>query len=252
MKNVALFIVFIFLSLLSYSYEVREYVASKQGVTIFTTGPWSDTIAYQRSLDRYLDFLLKKIDRKNNALKIYINLSNYDIGRAKSNPHREFIFVSYDTILKCDTVFFIPSEAENYQAIYKLPASQNWVLSYPPDGIKGIKGIYANSVGLKIIYLGFDSTYYDRILSITNYALRNLSLIAKQQEYIRIQSNYFGMNISLLTFDTSKLNSIKTKNYDFHYDETFLNQYKFQIIGVVAFLSFLLILYLRRQKKHQA
>lgn len=98
MKTGALFIVFIFLSLLSYSYEVREYVASKQGVTIFTTGPWSDTIAYQRSLDRYLDFLLKKIDRKNNALKIYINLSNYDIGRAKSNPHREFIFVSYDTI----------------------------------------------------------------------------------------------------------------------------------------------------------
>lgn len=105
---------------------------------------------------------------------------------------------------------------------------------------------------MKIIYLGFDSTYYDRILSITNYALRNISLIAKQQEYIRIQSNYFGMNISLLTFDTSKLNSIKTKNYGFHYDETFLNQYKFQIIGVVAFLSFLLILYLRRQKKHQA
>ena len=242
MRTLILLILFVFCKTNCYSNTVREYVASKDGVTITYLGPYEDSISQQQNLNRYLDFLIKKINRKNIDFDIFIDLTNSGIGKPKGR--KEMIFVSYATLTKYDTIYFDPSEAKSYKEFHNLPASQNWITV---NSSVDIDKLYPKDrVGLKIRYIGWDSTIYDRVISITDYAIKNKNLILKKQSCIRIPSNVAGQSVCFLTFDTTELNRIKTKNFGFSEKQPFRNLYLFWLLIPITILLIPIFLFKRK------
>jgi hypothetical protein len=215
---VAITIFFIFCTMLVYGNKTREYVATKNGITIISGGSF-DSVESQKRLNNFLDFLLTKINRSDNHAKVIIQTGIFGFERFKGNKRVEFIFVAYDTLLKRDTIYFEKSEVSYNQKIYNLPPTQTWMYSswYP---LFNIDSIYSkNDVGIKIKYLGYDPSieFYDRLIEIVNYSLTNIDKIKATQKYYPLP--YFmnkGAFISILSFDTATLNHIELKTYGFN------------------------------------
>lgn len=203
-------------SLLVYGNETREYMASKNGVTIVSGGSF-DSVQSQKELNYFLDFLLSKIERRDNQIKIFIQTCCIGIGRLKGDCRKEFIFVSYDTLLKRDTIYFDTSEVLTLQKDYNLPSAQNWVCNYLFPLIKNDDLYSQIDVGLKIKYEGFDAAinFYDRIIGIVVFSLSHVSTIKNSQKYYQMPGMVYGMNISILSLDTTLLNAIQQKHYGF-------------------------------------
>jgi len=141
--------------MLVYGNETREYMASKNGLTIICGGSF-DLLESQKQLNNFLDFLLSKINRSGKQTKVVIRACALGFDRLKGDTRKEFIFVGYDTLLKQDTIFFEKSELSYNQDIYNLPPTQTWMYNgwFP---LFTIDSIYStNDVGLKIKYLGYD------------------------------------------------------------------------------------------------
>jgi hypothetical protein len=246
-------IFFIFCTILVYANETREYVATKNGITIISGGSL-DSVESQKKLNNFLNFLLTKINRSGNQAKVIIQTGVFGFQRFKSDKRTEFIFVAYDTLLKRDTIYFEKSELSYNQKIYNLPSIQTWMYSswYP---LFNIDSIYSkNDVGIKIKYLGYDSSieFYDRLIEIVNYSLTNIDKIKETQKYYRLQ--YFmnkGAFVSILSFDTARLNQIELMNYGF--DNSLLPNDKNKIWTWVVsiFIGIIFIFILIRLKKIQ-
>lgn len=230
---------------------VRNYISSKDGLTIISVGSFEDTLAQQRLLDNYLKYLTQKVYRKDKDLKMLFLLGPYGI----HTPKRNFIGVSYNTFSAGDTVFIDNQFLEKYKEIYRLPISQNWLFNemYPYEIISSIFSSSNNEKGLIIRFYGeFDSTknYYDRILSIANYAISNIERIKEKQQYVRLPYHMKGMTISVLTFDTSKLSAIPIESLGYNPQSLAYNYNgrKLVILIVVASIGLLIAILLIRRR----
>jgi len=239
-----------FCNILTYGNTTREYIASKNGVTIICGGSF-DSIESQKRLNSFLDFILLKINRSDNQTKIIIQACALGFDRLKGDKRKEFIFVGYDTILKQDTIFFEKSELSYNQEIYNLKPTQTWMYNewFP---LFKIDPIYStNDVGLKIKYLGYDPSieFYDRLIEIVNYSLTNIDKIKGEQKYYSIP--YFinkGAFVSVLSFDTASLNRIELKSYGF--DKSLLPHSSYRIwVWTLSFLIGGIIIYLLARRK---
>jgi hypothetical protein len=197
-----------------------DYLVTKQGITIICGGSF-DTTESRELLENFLDFLISKLHLQDDHPKIFIQTLYLGFGRMKRDMRKEFIFVSYDTILKKDTVFiddsFFRNSSKYKREMFNLPETQNWM--YNNDSPYNIDTIYSNTdVGIKIKYLEYDPSvaFFDRIICLVDFALKNAKQIKKSQTYYRVP--YFmspGANVSVLSFDTSFLKNLKTKFYGF-------------------------------------
>ena len=250
MRHFAFVILSIFISLNSYSNQSCDYIATKQGVTIISIGSCYDSAQQQKELNSYLDFLLEKLNNKGKDLQMLILLGHFGVHR----PLKDFISVAYDTLSKTDTVFIDDSELKNYSDIYHLSNGKNWILNYMyPSEI--VDSIYNSkkATGIKIRFYGeFDTTqnYYDRISSIVEYAITNSNEIEKQQEYTKMPYEFKGQKISVLTFDTSKLNSIKAKHFGFLEEKRITANNKSYIIIAVLVALLLSVAFIMTRRKH--
>lgn len=242
MKYFTIIILAIVISINSYSNQSCGYIATKQGITIISLGSCYDSAEQQRRLNSYLDFVIENLNDKNKDLQVLILLGHFGVHR----PQKDFISVAYDTLSKTDTVFIDDSELKAYKDIYHLAEGENWFLNYMfPSEI--VDSIYNSKkvAGIKIRFYGeFDTTqnYYDKILSITQFAIRNSNQIKEQQAYIKMPYDQKGQKIAVLTFDTTKLNSIKAEHFGFQEDENITNNAKSYILIVIAGALFILVL----------
>ncbi len=204
----------VFCTIFACGNTTREYMASKQGITIICGGSL-DSVESQKRLNNFLDFLLTKINRSVNQTKIVIQTCAVGFDRAKGDMRGEFIFVAYDTILKKDTVWLDKTELSFYREFRNLPVTQTWVYKgwYPSFKIDSIYA--ASDVGLKIKYLCYDPSieFYDRLIEIVNYSLTNIEKLRMTQHYYHLP-NAEGY-VSVLSFDTAQLNRIEPKYYGF-------------------------------------
>ena len=239
-------------TILSYGNKTREYIASKQGVTIICGGSF-DSVESQKRLNNFLDFLLSKINRSDNRTKIVIQACALGFDRLKGDKRKEFIFVGYDTLLKRDTIFFEKSELSYNQEIYNLLPTQTWMYNgwFP---LFTIDSIYStNDVGLKIKYLGYDPSidFFDRLIEIVNYSLTNIDKIKTTQHYYLMP--YFmnkGAFVSVLSFDTASLNRIELKSYGFNNNLIPNRSYRIWVWTLLILAVSIFIFLLVRRKKN--
>ncbi len=200
------------------------YYSTKQGVTMITIGSPYDTATEQKALNTFLDFFLEKVERKNVHLKILILLGRFGV----YTPGRNFISVAVDTLARRDSIYIDSSKIERYKEFM-------FGGDYPDMITDSIYSKSINEVGLKIRYYGeFDSTtnYFDRLLSISNYALSNIEVIQKEQQFLRMPYSTRDMQISILSYDTAQLNAVKIEKYGFDQipDRPVRNIFKITII----------------------
>ena len=247
-------IILTFCSIFTYGNTTREYIASKQGVTIICGGSF-DSVESQKRLNNFLDFLLSKISRSDNRTKIVIQACALGFDRLKGDKRKEFIFVGYDTLLKRDTIFFEKSELSYNQEIYNLLPTQTWMYNgwFP---LFTIDSIYStNDVGLKIKYLGYDPSidFFDRLIEIVNYSLTNIDKIKTTQHYYPMPCFMNkGAFVSVLSFDTASLNRIELKYYGF--DKSLLPKSSYRIWAwtLLFLIGGIFIYLLARRKKTTA
>jgi hypothetical protein len=250
MKILVIILFLIFLSPLVYGNETREYIATKQGITIISGGSF-DSVKSQELLNEFLDFLLTKIKRKDNQVKIVIQTCILGIAHPKNEKRSEYIFISYDTLLKRDTIYLEESQLTHNQELFDLPATKNWIYnSWFP--LFDISKLYSKTdVGLKIKYECYDPSidFYDRIIGIVSFATENISNIKN------VQKNYYfpyfmemGMNISMLSVDTGLLNNLNKEFYGFDASLKPRNSNYLFISGFLIFTAVIIIFYLVRRK----
>ena len=208
---------FVLVAINSRSNQGRYYLSSKKGMAIVTIQGWDDSIEIQRLFDSYLDFISKKLQRKGSEPKVLLLLGHFGVHYPKKN----FISISYDYLSKHDTIYVADEHIETYRRMRPWQfETSNWTLNdyYPSEFIGSLIDEKGTDKGIIIRYYGeFDSTinYFDRLSSITKFALTNLQDIKKNQNYIRVPASFEGWSLSILTYDTSVLNSIPVTKYGF-------------------------------------
>ena len=126
--KILLLVILVFLSNVVKANTTMDYMVTKQGITIICGGSF-DTIESRELLENFLDFLISKLHLPDDHPKIFIQTSYLGFGRMKRDMRNEFIFVSYDTILKKDTVYiddsFFKNSSKYKREMFNLPKTQN-------------------------------------------------------------------------------------------------------------------------------
>jgi hypothetical protein len=255
MKSLLIFPLLIGLFLRGLSNENKSYVSTKNGVIIFMEGGW-DTVAMQKLLDEDLNFILDNIN-KPPELKIFIVLGAYGIRTPRRrNNSPIFISVAYDSLSNTDTIYDPLHNGASYSLEFRLDDYKYPNDMYPgnlPLVNKYLRGLH----GLKIYYhhdVRDTANYYNHLLSVVEYAIKHLEEIKIDEKRICLPGEYDKTEISILTYDTSKLNAIPIKNWGFTIDPE-KRHYKNNKSPVtyatitVLFVTALLILFGIRLKK---
>ena len=225
----------------------KSYATSREGVTIFSEGGW-DSAAMQALLNSDLDFILENIS-KPPELKIFIVFGAYGIHTSYRRKYPQFFFsVAYDSLSNTDTIYDplhngVPYDLTFRPEVYKYPNSMY------PGNWRPASVYLQNAQGLKIYYENiWDTTnYYNRLLSIVEYAIANIEEIKKGQRRICLPGDVKETEISILTYDTSKLNAIPIKDWGFTIDPK-MRHYKNKMLPFiyVSIAGLLVILFLVR------
>jgi len=215
----------------------HQYISTTKGITIIYTGGANDTTAQQKELDEFLQFIVQKVYPQDSDLKILLLLGAFGIHR----PEKDFIGISYENFCKADTIFIDKNSIGNYKSLYNLSNNKNWILNemYPINVIKLLYNCSENPIGLKIRFYGeSDSTknYYTKILSLLDYALKNKNKVKMEQQVIKMNYILAGMTISILTFDTTKLNAINSNNVHYKESNSLMSNFIFTTIFALVFI----------------
>ena len=210
--------IFLLIGFRSVANQNKGYVSSKEGITIFAEGDW-DSVRTQKLLDNDLDFNIENL-KNPNALKVFIVLGVY--GPRVSYKHKFpciFITTAFDSLTNTDTVyeelFGINAKSLN-QTDWKFNIEHYF---HPNELFPGnfdiVNPYLKGTLGLKISYYDMWDTvnYYNHLLSIVDYAVKHIEDIKSNQQRVCLPSNFEGIEISILTFDSTKLKAVPIKDW---------------------------------------
>ncbi|MES2775044.1 MAG: hypothetical protein V4722_12725 [Bacteroidota bacterium] len=200
------------------------HFVSKGGVTFYDYFDCRDTLAGKQELESFLDFILQHIERKDDNLQILI--------------FRGFCYCDADAVGASYSNFEIGDTVFGFERQYENKTDTTFSNYYPYDVVSTVYGDKIPS-GLIIRFVfpyhsTKDDRGHDRILSIVNFAIRNIETIKDEQKYLRVRGYVTGETISILTYDTAKLNAIKTENYGFVKGKDYSNKTRNLALTILA------------------
>jgi hypothetical protein len=234
-----LLLLFLLGSSTAFANQVFPFFVSKEGVSLYDYYDEGDTLSQKKELESYLDFILQNIERREDNLQILIFPNVAD--------SKEYGFcASYSSLEKGDTVFVSEGRKDEVKIYYN---------DYYP--YQAVRTVYGNNIpsGLIIRFPPlYDSTIdnHDRILSIINFAIRNIETIKAEQKYLHVRGFNKHDTTSILTYDTAKLNAVKTENYGFVKGKDYSNKTRNMVLAVLVGLSIISIAFIAIRSRKRA
>jgi len=106
-------------------------------------------------------------------------------------------------------------------------------------------------VGIKISYHDvWDSVnYYNHLLSVVDYAIRHIEEIKKEKQRMCLPASEYDREISILTYDTTKLKAIPIRDWGFTIDPAKRAAKMNHRLLVCLSLGFLLIIFFTLRRR---
>lgn len=242
MRHLLLLIVFSLCYQYSLCTQVWQYRKSRDGFTMVATGGYEDSVGNHKMYDALFKVLVHKTKSDRHGIKVLVILDQSVI---HTSYYKWFATIAYDTLREVDREFI---EAYSY---YRRKGYKNIIRSNLPSERFKIdlpEPIDLNStfqtghadLGLKIIYesgLNDSISFFDRIYTLTKYGLKNINEIKKKQSRVVVPYSSDQIKVSVLTIDTSKIQSIPLISLGFNQEgKDFNSSFNIIIYFGVAFL----------------
>jgi hypothetical protein len=197
---------------------VEEYKETKNNVTLITTISLRDSVQ-RRIFDSFLIHLGKELKKTNRKFKILILV---DWKTRNWNGAIGFDTVRFDYHFMVD-YYYPPRPKGDTTEVVLEQVSEKEVINtiYEPIRIAppSWNGSYDKSekdLGLKILYkspISDSNVFFDRIFSLAQYGIDHVEEIKNEQK--RMEMEYDGYLLSVLTIDTSEIKRIPLRSSGF-------------------------------------